>query len=443
MNLARLVTVVLALCAVPLLAWAVVHPATQAFIEASGVHIPTGNVIADFTWGILWACLLLLSIFAWPVSWEHKKMLAMGWLTKCFTALVLMLPYEEHYYGLDCWTYFQNAHNDVATILNSLTRSGGDIVVAIGALHLKIGPDSYHAMKVSFGMFGLLGIYLFFRAAEVLLERRATAAFWILTLYPSVLFWSSILGKDPLVLLAIGIHVWGLAKLATDRRPRYFVPIIAGVLAVSTIRIWMGPILIVPCVLVIISRLRSMPWRIVTVGLIATALATLGSATVSRLSLQNASGLIEATRAVTDGWENANSSLDRDVELNSAWDLALFAPRGLFDTFFRPLPGDVTNLFGWMAGFENLALLLLSIWAAFRFRIAHLQNSVFLWSLLLLLTWGLAYCLITHRDLGTAVRFKLQILPILVGVIGYLIRQPRRLVSPVAMGPYSRIERAA
>jgi len=434
-----LVWVFLAVVATLALTLGITSAAAQTFIETSGANIPTNDVFTDYVWGVAWAVVLFLSIFAWPVSWAHKKMLAAAWLVKCFTALVLMLPYEERYYGLDCWYYFRSAHADAEQILESLLRGGADVIVAIAALQLKIGPDSYHAMKLTFAMIGLVGIFLFYRAAEQLLGKYAPVAFWILLLYPSILFWSSIFGKDPPVLAAIGLHVWGLANLAAHRKPKYLLAVVGGILAVSTIRIWMGPILILPCLLLIVSRIKSMGWRLVSLATIALALITLGSATMDRLSLNNASDLVEATRAVTNGWDNANSSLQRDVELNSSWDLLLFAPRGLFDTFFRPLPGDVDNLFGWMAGVENTVLLLLSAWAAFRFRPAYLRNPVFFWSMTLLLTWGLAYSIVAHRDLGTAVRFKLQILPILLGTIGYLLHHART----ARLSHHSRLMRTA
>jgi hypothetical protein len=123
------------------------------------------------------------------------------------------------------------------------------------------------------------------------------------------------------------------------------------------------------------------------------------------------------------------------------WDLVARTPQGLFDTYFRPLPGDVENTFGLLAGFENLFLLGLTLWAVTRFRLVYLKNVVFFWSVLVLLTWGLAYSLVTYRDLGTAVRFKLQILPVLLGVIGFLIR--RRRTYSVRMPAVSVLERVA
>lgn len=411
-------------------------PRLQRFIENSGVNIPTSDVFLDYAWGVGWACVLLLTIFLWPVSWKHKKLLAGGWLVKCLMALVVMLPYEHQYWGLDCWTYFQRAHLGLAELSPRLTRGGADLVIWLGALHLKIGPDSYQAMKLSFAMIGLVPVYLFYRAGELLVGRYSPLVFWALLVYPSVLFWSSILGKDPLILAAISLNVWGVVNVAVRGRSRYLVAVLAGVGAASAVRVWMGPILILPGLFVLGARIRQVGWRITTVLLIACALSILAPATIDRLQLDKAADLLEATRTINEGWR-ANSSLNVDAEFTSVWDLLLTTPERMFIAFFRPLPGDVPNLFGTLAGFENLVLLLLSAWALLRLRLRYFRNHIFLWATLLLITWGLAYSVIAYKDLGTAVRFKLQVLPILLGVIGYLILQPaRRLVHkrPASLG---------
>jgi|SRR5579863_7827469 len=397
----------------------------QRFIESSGVNIPTSDVFVDYAWGVGWACVLLLSIFLWPVSGKHKKLLAAGWLVKCFMALVVMLPYEEQYWGLDCWTYFQRAHLGLADLSPRLMRGGADLVIWLCALHLKIGPDSYHAMKLSFAMIGLVAVYLFYRAGELLLGCYSGFAFWALMLYPSVLFWSSILGKDPLILAAIGLNVWGVVNVAMRGRNRYLIAVIAGVGAASAVRVWMGPILILPGLFVLGARIRHLGWRITAVLLIACALFILAPATIDRLQLDKASDLLEATRTINEGWR-ANSSLHVDAELTSVWDLLLSTPERMFIAFFRPLPGDVPNLFGMLAGLENLMLLLLSAWALLRLRLQYFRDHMFLWGTVLLVTWGLAYSVIAYKDLGTAVRFKLQVLPIHLGMIGYMLRQSSR-----------------
>jgi hypothetical protein len=409
------------------LGYAIARPNVQSFIEASGVNIPTDNVVRDYGWGVVWACVLMLFILAWPIRWEHKKMLATAWLVKCFVGLVAMLPYEAHYGGADCWSYFQRAHFGLTELTPRLVNGSADLIVWLGALHLEIGPDSYHAMKLSFAMFGFVAMYLFYLSVEALVGKFAPLIFWVLTLYPSVLFWSSILGKDPVILAAIALHVWGMVKVIVQGKNGYLLGVLAGIGAASAVRIWMGPILIVPCLLILGTRIKSFGWRIAAVVLFGLALATLGPAAADRLELAKASDLLEATRNVSRGWE-ANSGIRFDGEPDSSWDLILFTPQSMFIAYFRPLPGDVTNLFGWLAGFENLGLLMFFIWAVFRLRLAYLRNHLFLWGAALLLCWGLAYSVVAYKDLGTAVRFKLQILPILLGMIGFLIRQP----SPIA-----------
>jgi hypothetical protein len=408
------------------LGYAIARPEVQAFIENSGVNIPTENVIRDYAAGLVWACVLLVFVLMWPVSRAHKKLLAAAWLVKSFIALVVMLPYEEHYSGLDCWPYFQRSHLGLSELSPGMLNGGSDLIVWLGALHLKVGPDSYHAMKLSFALLGLVGIYLFYRSAEILIGKYSPLAFWALTLYPSVLFWSSILGKDPAILAAIALHVWGLVNVAVRRKNWYLVAVLAGIGGASAVRIWMGPILILPCLFVLGIRIKQIAWRMAAVVLVSLALATVGPATIDRLELDKASDLLGATRTINDSWNRANSSLSDQVELNSTWDVLLFTPEGFFITYFRPLPGDVPHLFGWLAGFENLGLLLLSIWALFRLRFVYFRNPIFLWSVALLLTWGLAYTPVAYRDLGTAVRFKLQIIPVLLGLIGYMLRQPSR-----------------
>ena len=412
-----------------ILGCAAARPEMQAFIENSGVNIPTNDVVRDYASGLLWACVLLLFVLTWPVSWAHKKMLGAAWLVKCFVALVVMLPYERQYWGLDCWTYFQRAHIGLAELVPRMIRGGADLVVGLGALHLKVGPDSYQAMKLSFALIGLLAVYLFFRAWEVLSGHVSPLAFWVLLLYPSVLFWSTIFGKDPLILAAISLYVWGIVNVALRGKNHYLAAVLGGICAASVVRIWMGPILILPCLLILGMRVKSVFWRFAAVALTGLTLAIVAPATADRLQLDKAGDLLEATRTVNDGW-HANSSLQGGAELHSVWDLLLSTPERMFIAFFRPLPGDVPNLFGLLAGCENLGLLFLSAWALFRIRFAHFRNHLFLWAVILVTTWGLAYSVVAYKDLGTAVRFKLQIIPILLGMIGFLLRQPALHMAP-------------
>ena len=247
------------------------------------------------------------------------------------------------------------------------------------------------------------------------------------------------MGKDPLILAAIGLNTWGVANLSVNRKKIYVFAILAGIGAASVVRIWMGPILLVPCLLLAGSHIKHTGWKIAALLPIGLGLLFLIPLTLDRLQFDRAADLVEATRTVTAGWDRANSTLRLDSDFQSTWDLLLFTPQSMFIAYFRPLPGDIPNLFGWLAGFENLGLLALSTLALLHIRLRHFRSHLFVWAFALLGTWGIAYSVIAYKDLGAAVRYKLQIIPILFGVIGYLCRQPSPLrraekVTAVANG---------
>jgi len=401
-----------------------IWPPFLRFVEQSGVNVPASSAYLDYCQGIAWAVFLSALILIWPVTLKDRIMLLMMWLIRCGVMLLVMLPYEEHYVGLDCWSYFVGAHTIASDPVAALLKGGSDFVMLIGAMQLKIGPDSYHAMKLSFGYVGLLAIYLLYRAASALAGSQRPWMFWTLGLYPSILFWSSILGKDPVVLLGIAIHIWGLVRVAHHSEHKHLWTAIGGLGLASVVRVWMGPILLLPALLLFALKIRHKGWRLLTIVIGIALFAVLAPATMSRLDIDPTVDLFSSTQSFTRGWDKANSALYTDIELNSLTDLILFTPRSVFTAYFRPLPGDLPHAFGLMAGCEDLALLLLTIWGFLKLRRRHWRNHFFLWALALLATWGLAYSLVTYKDLGTAVRFRLQIMPVLLGVLCYLLARP-------------------
>src|SRR2546427_10667316 len=64
--------------------------------------------------------------------------------------------------------------------------------------------------------------------------------------------------------------------------------------------------------------------------------------------------------------------------LTSVGSVVKFLPLGLFTALFRPLPGEVPNPFGLMAGVENVALLLCPGFAALRARLRDCLDPVVL-----------------------------------------------------------------
>lgn len=368
----------------------------------------------DYFLGLCWALLLGASLLLWPVSDGDRRVLVRLWLAKCVVTLVLMLAYEWNY-SLDAYTYFQLANTpDPRSAREMLAAfSGADAVRAIGTLVASAVPNSYHALKVSFAMLGLLGIYLFYRAAVLFMRREDHRILYLLGFFPSIMFWSSILGKDPLQLLGIAVYVFGVVGWSRTRRWRYVVAIAAGILGSASIRIWSGPILLIPLVVFLFQRETSLARRLVFGGLAAVAFSIAWAAFADYFRLQTAADLIATASDLTQGWYGGSAILSGGADFTDIGSMIRFAPRGLFTALFRPLPGEVLNPFGMIAGLENAALLLLLARAIMNARMATLSDPLVQWAGVFVIVWGIVYGF-TSYNLGAVVRFKLQILPLLL-----------------------------
>ena len=78
------------------------------------------------------------------------------------------------------------------------------------------------------------------------------------------------------------------------------------------------------------------------------------------------------------------------------------------------------NPFGMLAGLEDLVLLGLLMRALRRFRREYLQRPVIVWAILFVVIWSALYGVISSHNLGAAVRFRLQILPVFLLLLIYL-----------------------
>src|SRR5690606_22583316 len=95
-------------------------------------------------------------------------------------------------------------------------------------------------------------------------------------------------------------------------------------------------------------------------------------------------------------------------------------PLGITAALFRPLPFEILSPFGMLAGLENAFLVYLLLWAIRRTRLRDLKDPFVAWMLLTIGTWATVYGFVSYQNLGSAVRFRLQILPLLLIVLLHL-----------------------
>jgi len=402
----------------------------------------------DYTMGILMWVVFAVGILM--VGGEFRHMLLLGWTGKFFVVLIAMLFYEQRYES-DSIAYFNFRVKDffgmhLVDVISNIDLSPN---VASGsedydpsknfkglfALVTFLIPPYFHALKIGFAFFGFLGSWYFYRAVVVALGREYPPAFYLLTFCPSIIFWSSTLGKDPLMFLFIGLYAYGGTLWLVQKRMTAFWFMGAGIFFVSLVRPWIG--IIGVAVFLAASLLeKSRPWQVALIALIGglgmvhyweNITQTWGDIVIAEFLQQRAKG-VEMTTQSSGG---SGAALP-DFEGGSAPMIVLLV---IFSGLFRPLPFDITNPFTALAAAENTIVLWLALVAIYRFRLVYLRDPLVLWPLLFSLMWAAVYGLVVMANFGTGVRYKLQTWPFLLMVITLLThREGRALLASRVSG---------
>ncbi len=412
-------------------------------VAASNFHIH--DLAEDYSEGVAVALLLLMLIQFWPIPAEHRRALTLLWLIRMGVALGMMIAFEAIYYGGDATRFFLHGKS-LNQPLDAIEFGAGTAnIMAIVGLLAKV-TGSYTVIKVLFTHVGLIAAYIFYRAAVICLGREKIALLYILGILPSLLFWSSQLGKDPIVLLGIAIYCYGVAGLIVQQRFSMILWIAVGLAIASFIRIWLGLIFVTPVVFTFIMASRTSPlakMAFLVIGVPAFLFAM--NLFAARFRIASAEELIATTDALSQSWMRGGSAQAIGGGFDSLQSMITFIPIGAFTALFRPLPLEVPNIFGILAGLENAVLLLLILLGLFRRGVGWLGQPILLWAAATLFIWAAIYGFVSYQNLGTAFRFRVQVVPILLLLGLYLsfahhllpASGPRAVRAPPPSGPPS------
>lgn len=398
-------------------------PHLSAFVIKAGNHLSTTNVANDYITGVIWAVILGLSIPLWPVKDRDKLPLVLLWSVKVVITLGVMLIYEHHY-GLDADTYFVASKTIPFTWHLFSFGNGTANVPNLLRIQNMLVPASYHAQKVTCSILGLIGIYLYYRAACLYLRQENRKLFYLVGLFPSILFWSSILGKDPITFLGIAMYAYGVVGWYRRGRLRFLVVLFAGVLIAAFIRVWLAPILLFPLIAFFMLSRYNILYKIVLFSCALAAFWFGFMAFAQQFSIDSAQEVVQTTQTVSHSWQYGGSGEKVAATFNSPVSMLEFMPLGAFTALFRPVPGEIMNPFGLAAGLQNTVLLFFLALAIKRTRIRELKDPILAWAIFLIVGWAAIYGFVSYQNLGSASRFKIQVLPILWLVLLYL-SQPR------------------
>lgn len=387
-------------------------------LDGSAASLGLSDVLKDYLLGLLWAIIILASIMIWPVSPRHVPALMVLWIARIAVTLGLMLFYESNY-GLDAANYFAEGSRESAPWeLLSFGNGTGNMMAMVGLQNLVL-PASYHATKVTFALIGLVAIYLFYRAACIYLGKDDVPLLYFLGLFPSIIFWGSILGKDPITLLGIAIFTYGAIRFAASGEVRSIAWMMAGIALAAFFRPWLATIFILPLgVLFMFARIGPI-MRILVLAITVAGLVFSVEEFGERFAIETTQDLVETADLLSQGF-SVGGSAQEVSGFGSLGSMAVFVPWGAFTALFRPLPGEVMNVFGVLAGLENALMLWMILIAIRRGNLGRLSEPVVAWVAATIVLWAVAYGFVSS-NLGTAFRFRLQIMPQLLFLLIYLM----------------------
>jgi hypothetical protein len=291
------------------------------------------------------------------------------------------------------------------------------------ALQIKLGDYSEGALRITQVGIALLGVILILAALHDLAgPRAARIAAWVFAFEPASIFFNSALHKEPLMLLASGLMVFGGTKMW--RRldlMGLFLMALGGFIAVKT-RPYAGWFLISGGTLVILHSalrrldrpLRAMPlvYAVVIAAFIATPAILQVTSKKSLTTLQRS----QNANAEAAGTAGNNLALE-SVDYSTRGKVFANLPKRIRDILIRPYPWQVSNAsqqLGAVGSLFALAILAMLLWEVPRRRgeIMALSGPILYPMVFLLMAYSLS-----AGNAGTGFRYRTHIVLLAIAVL--------------------------
>jgi hypothetical protein len=299
--------------------------------------------------------------------------------------------------------------------------------VATGLVYAVIGPTLLGGFLV-FGWLALWGQWCCYRAFRIALPDGSARGYGVaVLLWPSLLYWPSSVGKEALMILAIGLVSLGVARLTTGASGGP-APLVLGLVVAGLIRPHVA--LLLTGALFVAWLLRRPARRTVTAPIVHVGGVLLGALLVAGLVVGAAQFLgiekvtaasVQTTLESTAARTAKGGSEFTPQPVTSIGDL----PGAGLSVLFRPWPWEAHNVLAMSAGVESLLLLLL-LGLAWR-RLLGLPRLVLrepyvAYTVVFVLLF--VYAFSSFGNFGLLTRERAQVLPFLLVLPFLPLRRP-------------------
>ncbi len=370
-----------------------------------------------------------------------------GWIfvLKVAAGIFLGLLYRYYFNGGDTHTYFENAmimhgfiHEDPVIYLKMIFAvddpslrpyyhrlldwdnmdyfyNDSHTIVRLNALLRLFSFGIYNVHVIFFCFMSLTGLACLYRCFVAVLPGRDRTLLWAVFLVPSVLFWSSGILKEGLLMFGLGILFYSQHQLVIEGKWHYAVPAFLSIVLLLFLKVYILMLLFPGIVAWLWSE--SSPPALAVLKFVVVY----GACSILLLSARLISPNLSVESVIY--WKQVNSvNLAENMESRSKIDppaledrlgsLFFKAPAAFAFTLLRPAPGHAHNPFSAMAAAENVILIGILV-LSLAFAGKPPQQAVPL--VLLCLTFTvLLFILIgfTTATAGNLVRYKMPALPL-------------------------------
>ncbi len=301
------------------------------------------------------------------------------------------------------------------------------------ALEMKFGDFGTGAMRVVQVGLAMLGMLLMLAAVHDLAgPNAARLTAWVLMLEPGGIFFNSALHKEPMMVLATGLVVFGATKIW--RRLDLWGIVLAavgGLIAVET-RSYAGWFLVSASVLVVLHAslrrldrpLRAMPliYAVVIIGFMAAPALIQVSSKESLKTLQ-VSQDANTDSSAPKGEQGSNNLALESVDYSERGAVFTNLPKRMYDVIVRPYPWQLANpsqqlgAVGTLVALAGLYLLIRAVWRR-RGQVLTLSAPLLYPMFFLLMAYALS-----AGNAGTGFRYRTHIVTLGFAML-FVLREP-------------------
>ena len=294
-------------------------------------------------------------------------------------------------------------------------------IIKLNALLMFVSLHVYFVHILFMCFISLLG-WVLLTNAILKFAPQANAVFAIpVMLLPSVLFWTSGVMKEPVLVLGLGVFMLGLLSFGTGDRGKNvkaLAVLVAGAFIIILIKFFVL-VCLIPAVIafLILRQNQSTVTIIIKYGLVNVLLLIAAfniNHVLPRLDLQQMLVNKQMHSVKEASYFKAGSRIDIPALDNSASSIIETAPVGIWNTITRPYLWEGKNIMMLASGAENVLIVLFMVMCL---AFSDLKNLKQLNLLLFLINFALAYFAligICTPVLGNLVRYRAPVLPVFI-----------------------------